>query len=244
MADYVSNYSGDQIDEAVGRALPGGALDTGKAPAGFGLGVEGGKNLNDVDLNTVMSGGFYTVGARCTNTPLPSDGVGATSYAGLFVTGGRGCTQVWIPANGGGVDQFKTWLVRINAESKGWGAWEWVNPPMQLGVEYRTTERYLGKPVYAKVVNCGSLPTGILTYAHGIQNIQHCVRYNCVASNSTISFNGRICLPQLLSPDGGLPGAWNALPAGFTFEKVYIYSGSGHANCPAYATLYYTKTTD
>lgn len=32
---------------------------------------------------------------------------------------------------------------------------EWINPPMQLGVEYRTTERYLGKPVYVKVVDCG-----------------------------------------------------------------------------------------
>lgn len=32
---------------------------------------------------------------------------------------------------------------------------EWVNPPMNFGVEYRTTERYMGKPVYVKVVNCG-----------------------------------------------------------------------------------------
>lgn len=39
-----------------------------------------------------------------------------------------------------------------------WGAWEWVNPPMQLGVEYRTTERYFGKPVYAQIINCGSMP--------------------------------------------------------------------------------------
>lgn len=39
-----------------------------------------------------------------------------------------------------------------------WQPWEYANPPMSLGVEYRTTERYLGKPVYAKVVNCGSLP--------------------------------------------------------------------------------------
>lgn len=31
----------------------------------------------------------------------------------------------------------------------------WEHPPMQLGVEYRTTERYLGKPVYTKVVDCG-----------------------------------------------------------------------------------------
>ena len=35
---------------------------------------------------------------------------------------------------------------------------EWQNPPMSLGVEYRTTERCEGKPVYAKRVDCGALP--------------------------------------------------------------------------------------
>ena len=39
-----------------------------------------------------------------------------------------------------------------------WYPWEWVNPPMKLGVEYRTTERYLEKPVYVKLVDCGALP--------------------------------------------------------------------------------------
>lgn len=35
---------------------------------------------------------------------------------------------------------------------------EYLNPPMSVGVEYRTTERYLGKPVYVKTVNTGALP--------------------------------------------------------------------------------------
>lgn len=35
---------------------------------------------------------------------------------------------------------------------------EFQNPPMKLGVEYRTTERYLGKPVYVKTINMGNLP--------------------------------------------------------------------------------------
>ena len=38
------------------------------------------------------------------------------------------------------------------------GVVEWINPPMSLGVEYRTTERYTGKPVYIKLVDFGSLP--------------------------------------------------------------------------------------
>lgn len=35
---------------------------------------------------------------------------------------------------------------------------EWQNPPFALGVQYATTERYLGKTVYAKLVNFGALP--------------------------------------------------------------------------------------
>ena len=37
------------------------------------------------------------------------------------------------------------------------GVVEWLNPPMLLGVEYRTTERYLGKPVYKKLIEFPSL---------------------------------------------------------------------------------------
>lgn len=38
------------------------------------------------------------------------------------------------------------------------GIVEYLNPPMGLGIEYRTTERYLGKPVYVKTINMGNLP--------------------------------------------------------------------------------------
>ena len=35
---------------------------------------------------------------------------------------------------------------------------DWLNPPMQLGVEYRTTERYNGKPVFVMAVDGGVFP--------------------------------------------------------------------------------------
>ena len=35
------------------------------------------------------------------------------------------------------------------------GAVEWLNPPMVVGTEYRTTERFMGKPVYVKLVDFG-----------------------------------------------------------------------------------------
>ncbi len=39
-----------------------------------------------------------------------------------------------------------------------WYPWEYVNPPMELGVEYRTTERCGGSPVYAQRLSVGSFP--------------------------------------------------------------------------------------
>ena len=33
-------------------------------------------------------------------------------------------------------------------------------PPMQYGVEYRTTERFLGKPVYTMLIDMGETPVG------------------------------------------------------------------------------------
>lgn len=35
---------------------------------------------------------------------------------------------------------------------------DWLNPPMQLGVEYRTTERYSNKPVFVMAVDGGVFP--------------------------------------------------------------------------------------
>ena len=37
-----------------------------------------------------------------------------------------------------------------------WDEWEWINPPMTPGVEYRTVERWDGKAVYTKLIHCGA----------------------------------------------------------------------------------------
>ena len=39
-----------------------------------------------------------------------------------------------------------------------WQDWEWFNPPMVAGKEYRTAERYRAKVVYVQLVNLGSMP--------------------------------------------------------------------------------------
>lgn len=54
------------------------------------------------------------------------------------------------------------------------GEKEWINPPMMLGVEYRTTERWNGNVVYTKLVNCGAAINGATVTLEGVTA---CVRF-------------------------------------------------------------------
>lgn len=164
MADYNSSLTGPEIDAALTRAKSGGEIDTlldGKAPAGYGIGEEYATPVKDTDLDTLKKGGTYHIGTGCTNTPPNTD----SAWSTLHVIPGRACTQIFIPANYvNNAGTFSSWIARIyNNATAAWGEWEWVNPPMALGFEYRTTERYNGKPVYVKAISCGAMPNATTT---------------------------------------------------------------------------------
>lgn len=58
-------------------------------------------------------------------------------------------------------DVTDTFSALVDGLDKVWESeYEYLNPPMQLGVEYRTTERYMGEPVYVKLVDCGLVVDG------------------------------------------------------------------------------------
>lgn len=87
-----------------------------------------------------------------------------------------------------------------NVWHKSWygGVWqpiEWVNPPMALGVEYRTTERWNGKPVYTALIDCGAMPSNGATTTINIPppiygTIGQVLRCNGAASDgNTIPFS-------------------------------------------------------
>ena len=64
-----------------------------------------------------------------------------------------------------------------------WTAWEYDAPPMYLGEEYRTTERWQGQPVYTKLIDFGALPNSTKkSVAHGISAAQ-IIRAEGQASN-------------------------------------------------------------
>ena len=113
---------------------------------------------------------------------------------------------------------------------------EWLNPPMELGVEYRTTERYRGEPVYVKTILVASLPnnstmaveTGIPAYyiislegrmLDTDENIFHPIPYSL--PNQTIPTT----VMSSIEYDG----------------ELLIYSALDTSFCEGFFTIKYTK---
>lgn len=164
---YVHRYSGEEIDNAVakisgstglvssfngrtGAVMPVAgdytAAMVGAAPDEYGLGERFGKKITD--CNEATEAGWYYFDEGSLNTPelIPN-----YAYATILVVPrNTNLTQLYY-------NPVITCYMAVRVKSNdGWEPWEYINPPMSLGVEYRTVERYLGKPVYIKLVNCGT----------------------------------------------------------------------------------------
>ena len=108
-----------------------------------------------------------------------------------------------------------------------WGEWEYENPPMELGVEYRTTERYLGKPVYAKVVDFGALPNNTnKDVAYGVENVRTGVDVQLISSSSNVTH------------DIGIISLW------INQNIIHVTTNENKSDVSAYALCKYIKTTD
>lgn len=112
-----------------------------------------------------------------------------------------------------------------------WLPWEWVNPPMQLGVEYRTTERFNGNPVYAKTIDCGNMPAANST--------SQIVWFNDPNYNlgSVISFYAGTTYIGLIN---NFVVDQNAAIEG---DKIYLKTGNTlYYSGPVFAIVKYTKS--
>jgi hypothetical protein len=150
------NHIADELDrlgEAAANAVLKADLDNGiadaktytdeqikkAAPAGYGLGETSSKANN-------WNAGYWNMFARSNqNSP---DGKWWYGLVCREQTNTGTTTEIAFS-----VDAGSTVLEARRSRDAGsnWGAWEYVNPPMLEGVEYRTTERYNGKAVYAKL---------------------------------------------------------------------------------------------
>lgn len=132
------------------------------------------------------------------------------------------------------IDVTDTFPTITSGLEKVWESiYEWENPPLQLGVEYRTTERYLGKPVYVKVVDCGLIADN-KEVAHGISNMMECMSFKGVRSG--------LPMPQIFNHS--LNDPWTCYVADVNKTNITLACGSSSAGSNCQVTLKYTKTTD
>lgn len=157
----------DRLNEAVSDAVDLALQDfspekIGAAPDGYGLGTTTQKAPND-DPNEITKTGFYSA-----------------QHANLAPNSSGRSNILHIEGSGNYAIQFQfdlnesIYAVRRKLEGV-WQAWEFENPPMAAGIEYRTTERWDNKPVYRKLVK--HISEGVISgdsrydIDHGISNI-------------------------------------------------------------------------
>ena len=187
-------------------------------------------------MNEYHGNGFYAWGSvKPKNAPTLLRDEGTYMY--MFEFGdSSGFTQIM-----GCYIQTSPGLICRQAFAKSGGVqfaeWEWINPPMALDREYRTTERYMGKPVYVKMVNLGEGTNG-KTVNVGTMEMIH---VECRATYSGWS----LPMPELPfgSTDKSLEHT-NAQAFYSNANTVTVIKGS---TCPAFtatAKVYYIKSTD
>lgn len=194
------------------------AADVSAAPSGFGLGEATGRSCGS-DPNTAIRPGFYMLGGEnSVNCP--------TEY--YYFKWGVLLVQRRYDVIEQKITYKNVSAVRHSADGgESWEPWEYENPPMELGKEYRTTERWNGLPVYVKLVDCGTLPNASTkTVPHG-------------ASATQILR----CLGQCLSNHTPIPREWNGGNIQIFADRgnVLLTTNVDYSDQNAYAQIWYTK---
>lgn len=235
---YVSQYSGEEIDALLSGAGAGtvrydaaqsltdaqkaqARTNIGAAPDGFGLGGSATLLTSADSLDALMKNGWYTYDRS--NAPQGTLPTALASYAALvrvFAAGNTCVQEAYDPID----SNLHGTVLRRTVYGLGAGAqiypWEWVNPPMQLGAEYRTTERYIGKPVYVKVVDCGNFAAD--------KSVSWCDELSKIAILVSINVTNR----RMTFPDSYVSG-----------DSITL-RGSDPWGGNVFACIKYTKTTD
>lgn len=193
------------------------------APNGFGLGTDSTIPASRSANNISQNGMFYCDA----DTPTASDWLVFHMQRDV-----RFAVQLAFTTNGSGYPAAKR-IMDSNIAEKTWQPWEWIDPPLTLGTEYRTTERYNGKPVYAKLVRFGNLPNASsATVPHGIEGVQDIV---CVSGSTSDRKN-------IPTQKYGAQDDTITLTVGDTL--IDIYASKDHSTSTANILIRYTKITD
>lgn len=152
LLQWAALYEGEYTAETLPEYQPKGynveLLNCGGyAPSGYGLGGNS-KMLTSADnLDNFTADGWYTW------SEVPQ----GVSF-GACVMQVKNHTQHWLLQEVTNLTPYTNCKMVRSCLNKDWQPWEWENPPMVLGVEYRTTKRHNGKALYVIRVNVGALP--------------------------------------------------------------------------------------
>lgn len=213
------------------------ASDVGAAPAGFGYGgamtsidltsgAYSGMTLSaalDSVLATMVSGSAAQIQLRDPNGEYSYRCFGKLWKYGSS-NGGNATLEV-VTYNG-----HKAFLRRLS--DRGWlTEWEWENPPMTTGVEYRTLERFAEKPVYVKSFK--------VTTANKLE-IPVTEGYRIFRVDGFVKTRGS--LPVHLN-NFSTADAYSCYVKAES-EKLTMYCGSSCTGKDAWITAFYVKTTE
>lgn len=206
------------------------------APGGFGLGANGWPYVYTVltadTIDSVNRSGLYVYDD---NNISIDTGLGNYGGSGLLlhlahtIAHSYDAKQIFYPRAG----MKNTYLERVKDTDKGWQPWEYVNPPMESGVEYRTTERFWKRPVYYKIVDCGQIVDN-KQVEHGIANMRDCIFCQ--------GLRGAMPMPSISNND--LSDPWSYYVADVNRTKITLACGTTAAGGNCHVILKYTKTTD
>ena len=203
-----------------------------KAPGGFGLGDDATLISADTDLNSITKNGWYQFLGPPIHAPTSNQDGWNSGYSALFVNSRNGevVTQTIFCSNMASV--YGCQIKRVFVGGK-WYPWEWLNPPMELGVEYRTTERCTGQPVYYKMVDCGKVADN-KQVEHGIENMLWCI--------SAQGLRAGMPMPGIFNHN--LSDPWSCYIVGVSATKITLACGTSAAGGNCVAILKYTKTVN
>jgi len=116
------------------------------------------------DLNQIITNGYYYW--RTNNKPanVPTEnGADSLTAMRVWTEDGVTCTQEIMDMYSGSTHGC---VMRRTVDGDEVYPWEWVNPPMEIGVEYRTVERHEAEPVFVTLLSNGTVQKR--TDYHGI----------------------------------------------------------------------------
>ena len=183
------------------------------------------------NLDTLKRNGWYHINKSSPPSgTLPTDILTRAIYIRVWANNGSACVQEATDMTTG-YSSCGAVLRRV-VYGNTVTPWEWVNPPMELDVEYRTTERFLGKPVYVKVLDTTALANnGVKGIRHSISNIDHPI---CAYGITSDGYS----LPYIDDTDEVV------LTLSFTRTDIDVKCVGDWRSSSCTFVLKYTKTTD